>query len=427
MGTAKYVTKLWITRGILNNDNITIIEECVSNIHCPIDIGRLPLKIGSGFAGFTASQWRYWTTVFSAIALKGHIPIDDFNCWLLYVRACNLLCAQHVTIEDVQTADRYLHLFCKKYESLYGEECCTINMHLHLHLRECVLDYGPSPSFWCFSFERFNGVLGSYPTNNKSAEEQLMKRFLREQYLKGMKYESDDVQMKSVIGSLQGDEIIKLHNAKDVLHLMDLSKSSLPPLYINGQLPYALSNEDEAKTLPPYYEKVFTSDSYAHLHSLYSKLYPNANIVEVPKFYIFAKKVVLCGQAITSVYSASETSNVILADWPITGDEISHCSKNVGQVQHFLRHVIKCNVGGDIKKFEHIFAYVLWYKVHESRHWYGASAIVSQISFENIGPYNFLPIQRIQCRCAFGKINVTLPSRTEQLHISSPLQLNYAV
>ena len=95
---------------------------------------------------------------------------------------------------------------------------------------------------------------------------------------------------------------------------MDLSKASLPPLYINGQLPHALTNEDEIKTLPPYYEKVFTSDTYAHLQSLYSKLYPNANIVEVPKFYIFAKKVVLCGQGITSVHSPSETSNVILAD-----------------------------------------------------------------------------------------------------------------
>ena len=45
---------MWITRGILNNDNITIIEECVSNIYCPIDIGRLQLKISFGFAEFTA-------------------------------------------------------------------------------------------------------------------------------------------------------------------------------------------------------------------------------------------------------------------------------------------------------------------------------------------------------------------------------------
>ena len=33
-------------------------------------------------------------------------------------------------------------------------------------------------NFWCFSFERFNGIIGNEPTNNKSIEVQLMKQFL---------------------------------------------------------------------------------------------------------------------------------------------------------------------------------------------------------------------------------------------------------
>ena len=51
-------------------------------------------------------------------------------------------------------------------------------MHLHGHLRECVSDYGPVYSFWCFAFERMNGVLGSYHTNNHSISIQLARRFL---------------------------------------------------------------------------------------------------------------------------------------------------------------------------------------------------------------------------------------------------------
>ena len=42
-----------------------------------------------------------------------------------------------------------------------------MNMHLHLHLAECIVDYGPVYAFWCFAFERMNGVLGSYHTNNQ--------------------------------------------------------------------------------------------------------------------------------------------------------------------------------------------------------------------------------------------------------------------
>lgn len=56
-------------------------------------------------------------------------------------------------------------------------------MHLHCHLRECIEDYGPVYSFWCFAFERYNGVLGSTITNNRSVEIQLMRKFISEQFV----------------------------------------------------------------------------------------------------------------------------------------------------------------------------------------------------------------------------------------------------
>ena len=40
-------------------------------------------------------------------------------------------------------------------------------MYLHFQLYDCILDYGPIYSFWCFAFERYNGMLGSYPTNSQ--------------------------------------------------------------------------------------------------------------------------------------------------------------------------------------------------------------------------------------------------------------------
>ena len=56
--------------------------------------------------------------------------------------------------------------FCTMFEALCGKEKCTPNMHLHGHLQDCILDYGPVFSFWCFSFERYNGIMGDYHTNN---------------------------------------------------------------------------------------------------------------------------------------------------------------------------------------------------------------------------------------------------------------------
>lgn len=53
-----------------------------------------------------------------------------------------------------------------------------MNLHLHAHLRSCILDYGPVYSFWLFAFERMNGVLGSFQTNCHDISVQLMRKFL---------------------------------------------------------------------------------------------------------------------------------------------------------------------------------------------------------------------------------------------------------
>ena len=70
--------------------------------------------------------------------------------------------------------------FCRRTERMFGKNHITPNMHLHCHLLECILDYGPLHSFWCFAFERCNGILGYIPNNNRCIESQLMQRFLRE-------------------------------------------------------------------------------------------------------------------------------------------------------------------------------------------------------------------------------------------------------
>ena len=88
-----------------------------------------------------------------------------------------------LTWSDINTADSLLLTFCKKVSELYGSDCCTPNMHLHLHLKETLQDFGPAHATWCFSFERFNEILGSMPTNKKCAEIQFLCTFLRKQVL----------------------------------------------------------------------------------------------------------------------------------------------------------------------------------------------------------------------------------------------------
>lgn len=119
------------------------------------------------------------------------LPSEHYQCWLLFVRACSLLSRRVISKNDIITADLLLLNFCKKHELLYGKETSTPNLHLHLHLKDCLLDYGPSHTFWCFGFERCNGILESFHTNRKAAETQIMRKFVNAQKLRGAKLKAN--------------------------------------------------------------------------------------------------------------------------------------------------------------------------------------------------------------------------------------------
>ena len=157
--------RLGLTWGILNETDLTRLRS-VNLIKPTSEIGRIPNKIAVGFKGFTADQWKNWVCIYSLFALKGVIPSEHYGMWTAFVHACQLLCSKVITKEECMEADQKLMQFCLMFEALCGKEKCTPNMHLNGHLKDCILGYGPVFSFWCFSFERYNGIMGDYHTNN---------------------------------------------------------------------------------------------------------------------------------------------------------------------------------------------------------------------------------------------------------------------
>ena len=178
LGTAKYILGVWKELGFLSSNNFSEIQHLVDSFVAPADIGRIPLKIASGFSDFTADQWRNWIVYYSLPCLKSYLPVQHYNVWLLFVKACHIFCRRTISEVEVEEADKLILQFCKAYVALYGKEYCTPNLHLHGHLASCIKDYGPVYAFWLFSFERLNGILGSYHTNNNDVSLQLMRRFI---------------------------------------------------------------------------------------------------------------------------------------------------------------------------------------------------------------------------------------------------------
>ena len=111
------------------------------------------------------------------IVLKPILPESHYYCWYIFVQACQLLCCRTISQTNVLQLNDLLICFGKKFEELYGASACTPNLHLHGHLKECLLDFGPANAFWLFACERLNGILGAVSTNHHSIEAQLIKKF----------------------------------------------------------------------------------------------------------------------------------------------------------------------------------------------------------------------------------------------------------
>ena len=180
LGTAKHLTlDILVRRGILSTENLNQIEQRLKNVHVPTGLGRLPSRIDVG-KFLTAEQWKNWTIFFSVYCLHDLLPEEQLECWRHFVLACRRLCKFHVSNDDLTIADALLLKFCKRVCRIYGSDALTPNFHLHCHLVSCIKNFGPFHSFWLFPFERYNGILGSQPNNNRSVELQFIRRFQRD-------------------------------------------------------------------------------------------------------------------------------------------------------------------------------------------------------------------------------------------------------
>ena len=112
------------------------IQERVDSFVTPNDVGRIPSKISSSFSGFTAEQWRNWTLIYSLFCLKDVLPIQHYQCWVLFVKACFILCRRSISLEELNEGD---DLIIIKFEPLYGKQYCNINRHLHAHILSCIM------------------------------------------------------------------------------------------------------------------------------------------------------------------------------------------------------------------------------------------------------------------------------------------------
>ncbi|GET51674.1 hypothetical protein GLOIN_2v1775288 [Rhizophagus irregularis DAOM 181602=DAOM 197198] len=152
----------------------------IDEFKVPADLGRIPGKVdcGDGFSNFTADQWRIFFTIYATVSLWEHLSENDQKILMNFVRICSISVSRIVEVDFIREAHQKLINLVKLIEENYGRDKITPNLHLSLHLCECSLDYGPLYTFWYFSFECMNGMLGSFPNSRRKIEPEIMRRLM---------------------------------------------------------------------------------------------------------------------------------------------------------------------------------------------------------------------------------------------------------
>jgi hypothetical protein len=99
------------------------------------------------------------------------------------VEGVRLLMSYSVTIHMVNNAHNKFRDYCVGVEAVWGGRFIKPNHHHLMHLKKCVLDYGPPHVFWVFAFERSNGQLAAYHSSMRTVELEMMKRFVQQQMM----------------------------------------------------------------------------------------------------------------------------------------------------------------------------------------------------------------------------------------------------
>ncbi len=404
LGTAKHIVKsAWLPS--LSESDLKLLQSWVDEIIVSGDIGRIPRKIASNFKTFTGQQWKNWTNLYSLVAMNGLLSEDHLECWRHFVLASRIICSPHISKSQLIVADTLLLIFCQRAVRLYGNGFATPNMHLHGHLRQCIEDCGPVHSFWLFSFERFNGLLGRTPTNNKNVEVQLMQRFVNDSTLIDLDlptdFEDSFLPVYPLTGNPKGDESISPPPKVSQCH-WELMNDTPESRNWEVDLTYFM--------LPKISKRlVLNHDDQVRLTAVYKYLYPQLSTA-VPPFVINVtlrryERVSICSQTFGSVSKNSEHSLYILANWNDNGQiKASWNPKDLhpGKVLYYALHSI--TVGGTIK--QHLFARVEWYLDHPRKEAFGKPYHIWHKNLYCVGgPASFIPVQRIANRFACTVIN----------------------
>ena len=213
-----------------------------------------------------------------------------------------------------------------------------------------------------FAFERFNGILGKLPNNNRSIEVQMMKRFL-----------SDTEVMRMSLP----DEF-----SEDFKPLISFQRSPVGTL--GSDTVFQPSSSDNTELPHSYCKCAFDSFEMDNLTEFLATVHSLSNNLAINTTYSRYATINIEGKTFGSYKSRSKNSSIIIAEL---------CDQyRPARINYFA----KVSLLVDRAHCSHILAYVNWFKHHTQKDVCGKPVTVWECDLFDLS--SFLLVQNIKCR-----------------------------
>lgn len=124
----------------------------------PSEFQRQLRSIQTDLIHYKGTEFRSLLLYFGPFLFKKYLTKKAYDLLLLLHFAYYVFSSERF-YEFYPQAHRCLEIFVNQFSTIFGEQSVSYNVHMLLHLHECVSEYGPLKNFSTFMFENFLGRL----------------------------------------------------------------------------------------------------------------------------------------------------------------------------------------------------------------------------------------------------------------------------
>ena len=368
LGMIRRETELILQDPLFCNESQRVFCNRVKNFRVPYDVGRLPNSLGEKleFSKLTADQWKNFALIYAIPCLWELLPPESYESIRLLCEIVKIIVQPALTNADISRLDCLIKSHHQCFEKNYGRFEVSVNYHMALHIPDMIKDFGPPHSFWCFSFERMNGVLSGLPNSNHHIEQELFTKFLKDVDIGSVlppdplvtrwPHLDDILPVEREVPSLAVHPSLLNFRIKSMFATYSQNRYDLQQSIDKGDIT-VLGFEWKVEYLPPSRLDVqITRDFYLKLLYFYEHLYEESSISLLPRIDKHARCLVN-GLTLSSDLNGSDRSSIVKAYFAIIDSEPY---PYFGIVRFFFKSsvIITDNVSSSDHTKSHDLAYV---------------------------------------------------------------------